>query len=363
MWKISLTVALNITILLVLLSGSACAERQVVVNIPAFTLYVYDEGVPIKTYPISIGTELNPSVLGETTVINKVVNPIYYPAKNGTPILPGPENPVGTRWLGLGFPGYGIHGTNNPASIGSAASLGCIRMQNEDVEELTELVQVGTKVRLIYQTVLIHEDPLLHTKSITVYPDVYKQGVSPGQLQEELARLNLGEVFWPALLTLLKVPSGKPYPLAWAWPLSLNGQITDLVAAEWQEEFYVPFDVPFDPRSDFAIDTVKWGESYYVPLSAYLELTGLGYSKTQGELLLHSPVAYLDEQSLGPAMVYRNELYISAADPSYQLIPTSMQVLKLWGDIYQPARIVVDKELWGQLRLEWPEGSFTPSCW
>ena len=50
--------------------------------------------------------------------------------------------------MGLGYKGYGIHGTNRPTSIGKAASHGCIRMRNQDVEELFELVQVGDEVEL-----------------------------------------------------------------------------------------------------------------------------------------------------------------------------------------------------------------------
>jgi hypothetical protein len=51
--------------------------------------------------------------------------------------------------MGLGYKGYGIHGTNMPNSIGRAASHGCIRMRNQDVEELFELVQVGDPVELV----------------------------------------------------------------------------------------------------------------------------------------------------------------------------------------------------------------------
>jgi len=70
---------------------------------------------------------------GTFTIINKQVNP---------------GGPFGTRWMGLSQPHYGIHGTNNPASIGTAASNGCIRMYNEDVNELFNLVSVGTPVTI-----------------------------------------------------------------------------------------------------------------------------------------------------------------------------------------------------------------------
>jgi len=62
---------------------------------------------------------------------------------------PGPANPLGTRWMGLGYKGYGIHGTNMPLSIGKAASHGCIRMRNRDVEDLFNRVEVGDAVELL----------------------------------------------------------------------------------------------------------------------------------------------------------------------------------------------------------------------
>ncbi len=67
----------------------------------------------------------------------------------GKVVGPGPANPLGTRWMGLGFKGYGIHGTNRPSSIGKAASHGCIRMRIPDVEALFALVQVGDEVDLL----------------------------------------------------------------------------------------------------------------------------------------------------------------------------------------------------------------------
>jgi len=78
-----------------------------------------------------------------------VANPTYH--HDGKTIPPGPHNPVGTRWMGLSIKGYGIHGTNEPKSIGKAASHGCIRMAKADLEELYPLVQVGDTVEIVGQ--------------------------------------------------------------------------------------------------------------------------------------------------------------------------------------------------------------------
>jgi len=60
----------------------------------------------------------------------------------------GASNPLGNRWIGLNQKGYGIHGTNEPRSIGKAASHGCIRMAKADLEELFTLVSVGDEVEI-----------------------------------------------------------------------------------------------------------------------------------------------------------------------------------------------------------------------
>ncbi len=73
-------------------------------------------------------------------------NPTYY--RPGKVIGPGAANPLGNRWIGLNQKGYGIHGTNEPKSIGKAASHGCIRMAKADLEELFTLIGVGDEVEI-----------------------------------------------------------------------------------------------------------------------------------------------------------------------------------------------------------------------
>ncbi|MGQ9706439.1 MAG: L,D-transpeptidase family protein [bacterium] len=100
----------------------------------------------IKQYPCATGIE-NPTPTGEYTITVKLANPTWY--WQGKAIPPGPDNGLGTRFLGISKKGYGIHGTNEPESIGRNASHGCIRMNNADVEELYELVNVGDKVMIV----------------------------------------------------------------------------------------------------------------------------------------------------------------------------------------------------------------------
>jgi lipoprotein-anchoring transpeptidase ErfK/SrfK len=119
-------------------------RRQIVISIADRRLALLEDGKLVKTYPVAVGARVSPSPDGEFAVINHAVRPTY--RHGGKEILPGKDNPLGTRWIGLSRKGYGIHGTNVPSSIGKAASHGCFRMAQRDVEDLYSRVQVGDTV-------------------------------------------------------------------------------------------------------------------------------------------------------------------------------------------------------------------------
>ncbi|MGA7245966.1 MAG: L,D-transpeptidase [Terracidiphilus sp.] len=125
------------------------AKRVIVVSLEDRKLALVEDGQVKKVYTVAVGKPTTPSPTGTFTIARRVKNPTY--SHNGKTVLPGPGNPVGTRWMGLSVQGYGIHGTNEPRSIGKAASHGCIRMAQKDLEEMYELVSVGDTVELIGQ--------------------------------------------------------------------------------------------------------------------------------------------------------------------------------------------------------------------
>jgi lipoprotein-anchoring transpeptidase ErfK/SrfK len=101
----------------------------------------------VKMYPVSTGTD-NSTPSGTFKIINRIRHPVWY--KQGAVVPPdSPENILGTRWLGLDQPGYGIHGSVEPASIGQQVTAGCVRMARHDVEELFDIVPVGTEVTIV----------------------------------------------------------------------------------------------------------------------------------------------------------------------------------------------------------------------
>jgi hypothetical protein len=122
-------------------------KRTIIVSLEDRKLALIENGQVKKVYPVAVGKPSTPSPVGTFFIERRIVNPTYH--HNGKTVPPGPGNPVGTRWMGLSIQGYGIHGTNEPRSIGKAASHGCIRMAKTDVQELFELVTVGDTVELV----------------------------------------------------------------------------------------------------------------------------------------------------------------------------------------------------------------------
>jgi lipoprotein-anchoring transpeptidase ErfK/SrfK len=122
----------------------ARAQRQLIVSIPDRKLAVLEKGHVLRVFTVAVGASVSPSPTGEFQIVNRVSHPTYY--HPGQVIPAGNDNPLGPRWIGLNLKGYGIHGTNVPSSIGKAASHGCIRLRNRDVEQLFEMVRPGDSV-------------------------------------------------------------------------------------------------------------------------------------------------------------------------------------------------------------------------
>ncbi|TLS52663.1 L,D-transpeptidase [Paenibacillus antri] len=108
-------------------------KYRIIVDLSDRQLYLLDGDIVKRGFPVGIGRMVSRTPTGEYKIINKQSNP---------------GGPYGAFWMGLSKPTYGIHGTNDPSSIGREVSLGCIRMHNKDVLELSSLVPVGTRVTI-----------------------------------------------------------------------------------------------------------------------------------------------------------------------------------------------------------------------
>lgn len=161
--------------------------RGIVINVAELRLYYYYTGQQprVMTFPVGVGDRDWPTPVGDFKVREKRMHPTWfippslkekYKAKT---IRPGPDNPLGDYWIGIGD-AYGIHGTDMPWSVGRLVTRGCIRLYPEDIRLLFNAVPIGTPVRMIYEPVKIsqsgdrvvvevHEDVYGYTGDLTAY--------------------------------------------------------------------------------------------------------------------------------------------------------------------------------------------------
>ena len=200
-------ILMMVALLLGYFQSAVWASPEIRINIPELVLRVYDNGKLVKEYPVALGTSYEKTPVGNYKISSKEQNPTWIPGSgfsDKTPVPPGPDNPLGSRWMEFS-PGYGIHGTNKDWDIQYPVSGGCIRMHNADVEELYELVDVGTPVTVTYQTLLLKE----RNKSVylTILPDIYNH--------KDDSKAKVSELF---------KPYAKKYKLLSNWELP-NDQV------------------------------------------------------------------------------------------------------------------------------------------
>ncbi len=131
--------------------------QKLKINISKFSIFVdkslnililKKDGEPFKTYVVSTGKD-NCTPVGKFKITDKSIKPVWY-RPDGKVIQPDSEEyELGERWMGLTISGYGIHGTNDENTIGSQITMGCVRMRNDDVVELFDIVSPGTEVEIV----------------------------------------------------------------------------------------------------------------------------------------------------------------------------------------------------------------------
>ena len=206
-------------------------RQGIVINLAAMRLFYFTpngERLTVSTYPVGVGTSERPTPVGKMYVTRKKYRPTWYvPAsiaedhrKKGDPlppqVPPGPLNPLGKHALYLSKPGYLIHGTNKPASIGLRATSGCIRLYPEDIERLFENTPIKTPVKIVNQPYLIGQrDGLIY---IEAHPPF--EGSGPTALKTIYAQLKQIEnesghaLDWPKVKRVVAEARGIPVPIS-----------------------------------------------------------------------------------------------------------------------------------------------------
>lgn len=202
----------------------AGVDDGIVINLPQRRLFLFRGGALKDSYPIAVGSGGWRTPVGEFTVREMEVDPSWEVptsiqaemAREGKRVLtrvpPGPDNPLGTRWIGL-TPSIGIHGTNAPSSIFKYSTHGCIRMATEDVEHLFEQISRGERVSIIYRPLLVAKDG--REIFVEVHRDPYgRGGVSRAALAQALAAIDAASAAsHPEVAEVLKRREGRAVSL------------------------------------------------------------------------------------------------------------------------------------------------------
>lgn len=209
-------------------------RKGIVVNLSEMRVYYYQKDGQVKTFPIGVGREGFSTPMGTTNVVRKARDPQWRPTDRmlrEDPTLkasygPGPDNPLGSYALYLGWPQYMLHGTNKPWGIGRRVSSGCIRMYHDDVEYLYNNVPPGTSVTTVRQPVKFgwigemlyieaHPDGMLadQVERVGGAPLDYKV---PPDLFADISRVagqSADNIDWKAVRDALRDRRGYPVPV------------------------------------------------------------------------------------------------------------------------------------------------------
>lgn len=230
-----------------LLAGEAAAASPLsspalFVNLPSRTLELYDGTQLIGRYPVAIGKTFSQTPQGQFQIYYKEINPDWIPEGKDIDVPSGPDNPLGYRWMEFS-PGYGIHGTCVPESIGTAASGGCIRMNEADVEEVFDQVPVGTPLTITYERIVVRVETNGEV-SVGVYPDIYGlMPVTADMIKGKLAPWGLADfISDPTIQFLLDTNSDQQVVIGRVKKFKINGTRVDKKILVTDGRLYLPID-------------------------------------------------------------------------------------------------------------------------
>lgn len=191
----------------------------IVINVPQRMLFLFRAGKLERAFPVAVGRSDWPTPRGKYSVLEKVVDKTWIVPRSiqeemrrkGEPVEtrvpPGPENPLGERWLRIS-PSCGIHGTNAPPSIYQFSTHGCIRLQPDAIDELYREVAVGTPVEVIYQPVLV--GVVGGSVFLEVQRDVYRRAGPPLEAARDVAGAAgwAGAIDWDKAREIIRAREG-----------------------------------------------------------------------------------------------------------------------------------------------------------
>lgn len=223
------------------LSAVNTVKRWILINIPARSLRLYEDDKCVAMYPVGVGKIGSKTPAGFYKIVEKVVNPTWVdPGDTSVVIASGPDNPLGFRWLGIGG-NYGIHGTNNPSSVGHYVSNGCVRMVEADVEKVFDKVDVGTEVQIMYNRLVIDKTQDGRV-AYYIYPDGYKmQELTVDFVKQGLAGYGIADFISEEYIAKsIEASNGLPNFVAAPVNIMYNNQKLAFKAVNYKNQIYVP---------------------------------------------------------------------------------------------------------------------------
>ena len=223
------------------LSAANTVKRWILINIPARSLRLYEDDKCVAMYPVGVGKIGSKTPAGFYKIVEKVVNPTWVdPGDTSVVIASGPDNPLGFRWLGIGG-NYGLHGTNNPSSVGHYVSNGCVRMVEADVEKVFDKVDVGTEVQIMYNRLVIDKTQDGRV-AYYIYPDGYKmQELTVDFVKQGLAGYGIADFISEEYIAKsIEASNGLPNFVAAPVNIMYNNQKLAFKAVNYKNQIYVP---------------------------------------------------------------------------------------------------------------------------
>ena len=260
-------------------------DKKICINTASCSLSVIVGETRTNLYPVALGRLSTPTPVGYYKVDEKVTNPIWVDPDDSKKVIEsGSENPLGYRWMSF-HGNYGIHGTNNESSIGNYVSNGCIRMRERDVEELYEMIPIGTPVEITYNRVVV-EKAADDTIVYYIYPDSYNmQPITVEMVNDWLKGFGVNTFENDeSIAEKIRLSDGQPTFIAKAYPILINGQrISGGIAVEYDDMVYLPV----------------------IAMAEAMDIS-LGYKASEG--VVFSKFARV------PGFIFKNIMYINADD-------------------------------------------------
>ena len=216
-------------------------EERITINLASRILTFWRNGKKVTMYPIAVGKQETQTPIGDFSVIEMEVNPEWVdPKDTKKKVESGEDNPLGYRWMGF-YGRYGIHGTNNPESIGGYVSNGCIRLKEENAEELYEMTDIGTPVEIDYERVVIERIPDGRI-AYYIYPDGYnRQYLDVTTVKKALAAFGVADLVSDAdIREKIDASDGQPTFLSSAYRVEINNLWVSGMAVKLETGIYVP---------------------------------------------------------------------------------------------------------------------------